>query len=344
MDGRKTQEARERASARFKGKKPKVILLTQEQMDAVTEALRIDSSQLITQAMWERLQPVLGINNKITFARRATLTNFSVRIGYAWEEYVPNTHSTKAFVQLKCVHCGTVHVMLAVKLGARRHRVQACPECYSERYLYDEEWRAKNSASQSIAQNRLATLEKHRENSRAMWVGDQGKVMRAAQQKAVSDPGYKENMARVMRNKWASDPDYRDRVSGRGVYKHTGTYKGVTVYHSKLELAFLLWCADNGKHVIRCDFSVPYLDPVDGKEHDYYPDFAVDGVIVEVKGQRWIDASPPTWQAKLAALAKWCVANQKSYRVVLDGDLRAYVKKANAYHEAQKQGNCSVQG
>jgi len=72
------------------------------------------------------------------------------------------------------------------------------------------------------------------------------------------------------------------------------------------------------------------------KEHDYYPDFVVEGAIVEVKGQRWIDASPPTYQAKIEALAKYCSANGMAYRVVLDRDLKAYAKRAFVYHEAQK--------
>lgn len=343
MDGRQTQEAREKCSARFKGKKPKIILLTQEQMNAVTDALREDGSLLITQRLWEKLQPMLNLS-RVAFARRATVTNFNVRIGYAWEEYEPGVHSTKALVQLRCTRCASVHVMLAQKLLARRHQVQVCPKCYSKHHLYDEEWRAKNSTSQIVAQNRPETLERHRENSRAMWVGDYGEMMRAAQKRTVSDPAYKAKMAKVMRDKWASDPDYRDRVSGRGVYKHVGLYDCTTIYHSKLELAFLLWCAESGKQATRCNFSVPYVDPVDGKEHDYYPDFIVDDAIVEVKGQRWIDASPPTWQAKLDALTSWCVANEKSYRVVLDRDLRAYTKKANEYHEAQKQDSRPVQG
>ena len=341
MDGRKTREARERASTRFKGKKPKIILLTHEQMGVVIEALRVDDSQLITQRLWSLLEPILGIN-RTTYARRATLTGFKPYIGFAWDEYEWNKHSKKARVQVRCIHCSVVYVSVAKKLFSRRHHVQACPSCYRKHHQWDEEVRAIKSRAQLAAQNRPETLERHRENSRALWVGDQGKVMREAQKRTVSDPAYKENMACIMRNKWASDPDYRDRVGGRGVYKHVGLYEGVTVYHSKLELAFLLWCVDNGKHAVRCGFSVPYVDPIDGKEHDYYPDFVVDGVIVEVKGQRWIDASPLTWCAKLEALASWCNANARSYKVVLDVDLRAYSKKANAYHEAQKQDSRSV--
>jgi len=336
MDGRKTQDARDRTSARFKGKKPNVVLLTQEQMDVVTVTLKADSSRLITQRMWECLQPMFDMS-KQTFARRATVTGFDVNIGFAWEEYEWRTHSTKALVQLRCIHCADVRVMLAKKLFSRRHVVQACPKCYSALYHYDAEWHAKNSMAQQIAQNKPETLEKHRENSRRLWAGEHGKVMRDAQQRTVSNPTYQANMARVMRNKWASDVGYRDRVSGKGVYKHVGIYESSIVYHSKLELAFLLWCADNGKRVERCTFSVPYVDPEDDKEHDYYPDFIVDNVIVEVKGQRWIDAAPTTYRAKIEALAKHCDVNRTSCRVVLDRDLKAYRKRANAYHEAQKQ-------
>jgi hypothetical protein len=175
-----------------------------------------------------------------------------------------------------------------------------------------------------------------------MWVGDHGNVMREAQKRVVNDPAYKANMARIMRDKWASDRNYRDRVNGKGMYKHVGLYEETISYHSKLELAFLLWCEDRGKRVMRCDFSVPYVDPVDGLQHDYYPDFIVDGVIVEVKGQRWINVSPETYRAKIEALAKHCDVKQQSYRVVLDVDLKAYAKRASTYHEAQKQDGCSI--
>jgi hypothetical protein len=319
------------------------IGLTDEQMALVTSILKTDGALIVTRRLWAQLEPQLEMN-ELAFARRRTASKFDVVSGFDWNEYEWGKHSTKALVQIKCIHCTTVYVGIARKLFARRHKVQVCPQCYVDRYLYDAEWRAKNSASQLIAQNKPETLEKHRKNSRDLWVGEHGNVMREAQLKTVSNPEYQANMSRVMRNKWASDVSYRDKVSGKGVYKHVGVYESVTTYHSKLELAFLLWCEDKGKHVTRCDFSVPYVDPEDNRGHDYYPDFIVDNVIVEVKGQRWIDVSPMTYRAKIAALAKHCDVNGASYRVVLDRDLKAYVKRANAYHETQKQNSCPVQG
>jgi hypothetical protein len=334
--------AHHRFKTRSRSDKPQPGL-TDNQMTLVSSALKADGSLIVTQRLWKQLQPQLEMN-ELAFARRRTASKFDVVSGFDWDEYEWGKHSTKALVQIRCIHCPTVYVGMAKKLFSRRHKVQACPQCYVDRYLYDAAWCAKNSASQLVAQNRPEVLEKHRENSRALWVGEHGKVMRDAQLKVVSDPAYQANMARIMRDKWASDVGYRDRVSGKGIYKHTGVHEGVTVYHSKLELAFLLWCADNGKQVARCELHIPYVDPEDGREHDYYPDFVVEGAIVEVKGQRRIDAAPTTYRAKIEALAQFCVVNGLSYRVVLDRDLKAYAKRASAYHEAQKQDSCPAQG
>lgn len=338
IENQKNFKTKEQQGSQPKVKKRGPKLLTQEQMNLISEALKNDNSQLITQRLWALLQPTLGIS-KLSYARRKTLSGFLPKIGFSWEEYDSNKHPKKSWVQIRCVHCEKIYLMLATKMLQRRHKVQVCPKCYSGHYLYDEEWRRKNSLSQIIAQNKPETIEKHRNNSRLMWTGAQGQKMREAQRRTVSDPKYRENMARVMRNKWALDAVYRDRVNGKGVYKHVGSYEGVIIYHSKLELAFLLWCEDNKKSVSRCDISIPYIDPEDDKEHDYYPDFFVDDSIVEVKGQRWIDAAPATYRAKIDALAKYCSENKKSYSVVLDCDLKAYFQRANKYHEAQKQNS-----
>jgi phage FluMu protein Com len=322
-------------------KKVNFILLTQQQVDAIMKTIHEDNSLIITQSLWKKLNSTLNMS-KTAYCRRATASGFKVKIGYGWHEYKKNC-STKAIVQIRCIHCSKVHLYLARKLFARYHRVQACPKCYSTIYQYDQEWRRKNSVAQLVAQNRPETIKKHRENSRLLWVGDHGKIMREAQIRTVSTPEYKANMSRIMSNKWSSDPDYRDRVCGKGSYKHSGNYENNTIYHSKLELAFLLWCDENTKHVIRCDFFVTYISLKDGLEHKYYPDFIVDkNTIVEVKGQRWIDVDPLVYRSKIDSLSKWCNANGYSYRVVLDKDLKNYSKKATKYHETQKQVNNSV--
>lgn len=343
MDLRKTKEARERASKRFKGRKPKLIPLTQEQMDSVIDIIKLNKSTIITQELWRQLQSVFGEMSAMTYARRASVSKFKIRIGFDWDEYRSDIHSSKALVQIRC-SCGINKVIIANKLMSRKHREQLCTKCYARKYIYDNPtWRANNSAKQLISQNRPETVAKHSENSRLLWVGERGDAMRAAQFRTVSKPEYKDKMAQIMRNKWASDKNYRAKVNGKGVYCHNGIYQQTISYDSKLELAFLLWCSDNEKNVVRCEFSIPYVDPEDGKEHDYYPDFIIENnSIIEVKGQRWIDASPNTYKAKIEALMNYCIDRGLSYRVVLDGDLKAYAKRATEYHETQKQKNSSV--
>lgn len=67
--------------------------------------------------------------------------------------------------------------------------------------------------------------------------------------------------------------------AGKGIKGH---YKGIFCA-SRFELAFLIYCLDSGKDVSRCTKSYTYIDS-DGKERLYYPDFIVDGEVVEIKG------------------------------------------------------------
>lgn len=315
--------------------------LTNDQKEVITKTLNENNSLIITQNLWNILSIKLDIRSILCYNRRLSNSDFNVRIGYSWDEYQFGVHSTKALVQINCIHCQSLYVALAQKLFYRRHKVNVCPDCYRTIYLYDKEWRANNSASQKIAQNKEETLKKHRENSRLLWIGDHGKIMRAANKLSNSRPDVREKIAATMRKKW-EDTNYRDRISGKGSYKHTGKYNGCISYHSKLELAFLLWCTDNNLNVTRCDFGIMYINPVNMKQHKYYPDFIVDNQIIEIKGQRWIDLAPETFAAKINALSSYCDINKCSFKVLLDKDLKDYWKKANSYHEAQKQKVYSI--
>jgi hypothetical protein len=64
---------------------------------------------------------------------------------------------------------------------------------------------------------------------------------------------------------------------------HDGYYDGV-LFNSNYELAFYLYCKGIGKNITRYKGDpIKYLDP-NGKEHNFYPDFIVDGEITEIKG------------------------------------------------------------
>jgi hypothetical protein len=68
--------------------------------------------------------------------------------------------------------------------------------------------------------------------------------------------------------------------SGRG---KKGRYKGFWC-DSSWELAFVIWCLDNNKQLIR---NLDYFNyEFEGKKHKYYPDFILDGVYYEIKGRK----------------------------------------------------------
>lgn len=313
------------------------ILLTPDQTCFIEDMLIAYDAELITQQMWNVFVHKFQLTKR-AYSRRSVASGVNIKVGYAWEEYHWGKHPKRALVQLRCIHCGVRQVMIARKLFLRKHNVQACSKCYSRHHLYDDDWRKNNSKTQLIAQNRPEVLEKHRENTRKMWKGDMGVRMRAAHKRVVTSESYKENMARVMRKKW-EDPNYRAKINGKGIYKHVGKFHNIIRYDSKLELTFLLWCEANNKNVRRCDIGIDYHDPEENKRRKYYPDFIVDEkTIVEVKGQRWIDISPHTWNAKYEALQLYCNEHAYSYRLMLDADFsREYRKKADVYHETQKQ-------
>ena len=67
--------------------------------------------------------------------------------------------------------------------------------------------------------------------------------------------------------------------SGRG--KH-GWYNDC-YFDSTYELAYYIFCIDHGHTIIRNKTGYTYSKP-DGSLHKYYPDFRVDGKLVEIKG------------------------------------------------------------
>ena len=67
----------------------------------------------------------------------------------------------------------------------------------------------------------------------------------------------------------------------RGGEAHRGRYRGIWC-DSSWELAFVLWCIDHGKEIVRNTRDFPYV--YRRRRRMYRPDFVVDGEYVEVKG------------------------------------------------------------
>lgn len=77
--------------------------------------------------------------------------------------------------------------------------------------------------------------------------------------------------------------------AGRG---KSGWYKGIHC-DSTWELAFVIYCLDHDLQVERCKEVRDYK--FQGKIHRYYPDFIVEGRIIEIKGYK-----TEQWEAKIS--------------------------------------------
>lgn len=64
----------------------------------------------------------------------------------------------------------------------------------------------------------------------------------------------------------------------------SGWYKGMFL-NSTYELAYVMYHLDHGIQIERCDKYFLYED-LDGKTRKYFPDFIVDGRIIEIKGYK----------------------------------------------------------
>lgn len=63
------------------------------------------------------------------------------------------------------------------------------------------------------------------------------------------------------------------------------TYEGIA-FDSSWEIAFYIYCKDNGMTITRDTNGIPYKDG-DNKSHMYFPDFEVDGKLYEIKGSQF---------------------------------------------------------
>ena len=85
---------------------------------------------------------------------------------------------------------------------------------------------------------------------------------------------------------------------GKYIPKKPSKYKGDprnVVYRSSWEYKFMLWC-DQTPSVVEWgseEIAIPYISPVDGKRHRYYPDF-----YVKVNNKKYMVEVKPFKQTK----------------------------------------------
>jgi hypothetical protein len=140
---------------------------------------------------------------------------------------------------------------------------------------------------------------------------------------------------------------YKGYFQPQNPSKYEGQHTNI-IYRSSWELKYMIWL-DKHPDVLKWsseEFFIPYLSPIDGKVHRYYPDFKVkrknkDGVIetivVEVKPEK--QTKEPvvqkkktksyltevyTWgvnQAKWKAAKNYCADRQWQFLILTEKDL-----------------------
>lgn len=69
-------------------------------------------------------------------------------------------------------------------------------------------------------------------------------------------------------------------------------YKGIS-FDSKPELEFYKKCEAEGMEIKRHPIKLEYF--YNNEKHYYFPDFEVDGVLIEIKGRQFLNPSTSKW-------------------------------------------------
>ena len=115
---------------------------------------------------------------------------------------------------------------------------------------------------------------------------------------------------------WAI-PEYQ--LKNRRTLKFSSyIYKDI-IFDSSWELCYYIYCVDHNKNIIREPKSIIYY--IKDKIHRYYPDFEVDGVLVEIKSNFILRKEP---------IEKMnCI---KKHKVKLITNCKKYIKYVNTFY------------
>ena len=135
---------------------------------------------------------------------------------------------------------------------------------------------------ENACKKREETLIKHYGSVKNAYKERQKKI----EQTNLKKRGYKTNLA---------EPGFHDKAMqtilekyGRPIYSRTYIYDE-TCFDSSWELAYYVWLKDSGldfEFQPKCDFH--YIGD-DGKDHQYFPDFKVNGEFQEIKGNQFFN-------------------------------------------------------
>lgn len=145
-----------------------------------------------------------------------------------------------------------------------------------------------------------------------------------------------------------------DKSYKQGKYrpKNPEKYKGDPtniIYRSSYELKFMQYCdlTESVNTWKSEEFCIPYVSPIDGKVHRYFPDFFINykgrTIVVEIKPKKDLKMpeqnpkrktkswaySVKMWainQAKWEAAREWCADRQYEFKILTEKELGIELK------------------
>ena len=141
---------------------------------------------------------------------------------------------------------------------------------------------------------------------------------------------------------------YKGRYTPKNYKKYIGNHQKIT-YRSLWERKFMVYCDTNSSIIAWAseEIVIPYVSPLDGKKHRYFPDFfikvkqkddTIKNIIIEVKPLS--QCSPPkipkrktkrylnevrTWsvnEAKWKAAQKYCTVRDFQFQLITEIELK----------------------
>lgn len=215
----------------------------------------------------------------------------------SYEEYktynmeFPKSRS-RIIYDIPCCSCGKLFKrnVKSLKRSKKYSDFLFCSsKCSSAVICKTDEWKNTNSIAQLKIQGTKEQKEKNRQGVLRSRQNEENyiKWITGVRKNAQSEV-WRENLSKALKRRW-KNPVERDKMLNNGRFYTAihgdffSKFSGKIRYESSYELLFLFFCDLKNKKVERFDIPIEYT--VDKIKHKYYPDFNVEGDIIEIKSK-----------------------------------------------------------
>ena len=154
------------------------------------------------------------------------------------------------------------------------------------------------------------------------WKSHQEKNLNAMKNGMIGKYGV-DNASKIESVRWRKSRAFRNnhkKIKTKNthvIYRPEYHYKSVYIYNnlkfdSSWELAFYIYCIDKGKNIIRETCSFTYN--CNGLDYSYFPDFRVNGALVEIKGLQFFENRNPA--SRMINLVLEGFNSKKSFMII----------------------------